>query len=619
MTDHEVRYEFNPEGALIFFLRDGLRAVVTARTSTRQKVELYKDQHLMSPDVGDLSNASFRRRLVRAATETFKSEPPHLEEDLGRVALALERNVGEEDEEGDSKTLMGALLGNVPSVTELLLEFGEEAELFHDPDGEAYATISVESHYETWHLKSRGFKNWLRHRYHVKRKELAEHPATKMFGNPLPGVVRAQLLNDAIGQLEAKAQFDGPEYPVHVRIAERDGVVYVDLGDKAWKAVEVTLKGRRVVHDPPVKFVRPKGMLPLPEPKSGSGGLETLRGLLNLGEGEEADKAWRLIVAWLVQAFRPRGPYPILILQGPPGAAKSTAERILHHLVDPVTAPLRTTPKNERDLFIAATSGWIVAYDNISHLPPWLSDAICRLSTGGGFSTRTLYENREQELFDAMRPVILNGISDVATRSDLLDRSIIVTLPKMEDEDRRPEQKLWAELEEIRSEVLGEILDAVSTGLRDLLDTKLNALPRMADFALWVAAAESGLGWETGTFMDAYEENRGETTILALESEPVADAVLQFMEGRNEWSGTASVLLEKLGSCVSEHQKRSKAWPKAAHVLTGRLRRLVAPLKDVDIEFSEDREGHAGQNSRSFRPGRGSRRPGAPERVARCA
>ena len=127
------------------------------------------------------------------------------------------------------------------------------------------------------------------------------------------------------------------------------------------------------------------------------------------------------MLAWLIQALRPQGPYPVLILQGEQGSAKTTIERMLRALVDPSTAPLRTTPRNEHDLYIAATNTWVLAFDNISNLQPWLSDALCRLSTGGGFTTRTLYENREQELFDAMRPVILNGISDVATRPDLFD------------------------------------------------------------------------------------------------------------------------------------------------------------------------------------------------------
>jgi len=299
-----------------------------------------------------------------------------------------------------------------------------------DPEGEAYATFETGSHRETWPLKSRAFKNWLRHRHFTTQKE---------DGKDSPDVPRAQALNDALGILEAKAQFEGPEHPVHLRLAEKDGAIYVDVGDEEWRAIEVTAKGWRVVSDPPVKFRRAKGMLPLPLPTK-SGSADKLRALVNLNNDDQY--IWRLLLAWLVQALRPRGPYPILILQGEQGSVKSTVERILRSLVDPSTAPLRTAPRNEHDLYIAATNSWILALDNISQLPPWLSDALCRLSTGGGFSTRKLYEGREEELFDATRPIVLNGIADVATRSDLLDRAIILTLPPLKEEDRRSECEL---------------------------------------------------------------------------------------------------------------------------------------------------------------------------------
>lgn len=148
-------------------------------------------------------------------------------------------------------------------------------------------------------------------------------------------------------------------------------------------------------------------------------------------------------MAWLIQALRPKGAYPVLILQGEQGSAKSTTERLLRALIDPSTAPLRTTPRNERDLIIAATNSWCAAFDNISTLPPWLSDALCRLSTGGGFSARELYTDAEEVLFDVTRPVILNGTTDVATRPDLLDRALVMMLPAIQEEGRTPEADLW--------------------------------------------------------------------------------------------------------------------------------------------------------------------------------
>ena len=60
---------------------------------------------------------------------------------------------------------------------------------------------------------------------------------------------------------------------------------------------------------------------------------------------------------------------------------------------------------------IAATNGWCLAFDNVSVIQAWLSDALCRLATGGGFATRGLYTDDEETIIDAQRPVVLNGVT----------------------------------------------------------------------------------------------------------------------------------------------------------------------------------------------------------------
>jgi len=128
------------------------------------------------------------------------------------------------------------------------------------------------------------------------------------------------------------------------------------------------------------------------------------------------DVHWVMIVAWIVAAFRPTGPYPVLVVNGEQGSAKSTVCRILWMLFDPNAAPLRSEPKEPRDLMIAATNAWCLMLENLSGVPAWLSDALCRIATGGGFATRKLYSDDEEKLFDAQRPVVLNGIPELATR-----------------------------------------------------------------------------------------------------------------------------------------------------------------------------------------------------------
>jgi hypothetical protein len=458
---------------------------------------------------------------------------------------------------------------------ELLLRCMAGAQLFHTPAGESYARVPFGGHHETHPIKSRGFRRWL------VRGFFKEH------GKP----PNAQALQDALGVLEARAQYDGPEVEVHVRIAEHDGAIYIDLADEEWRVVEITAGGWRVVADAPVRFRRPRGMLGMPMPTRGGTAKELLR-FVNTRANDEA--SWRLLLAWLVAAFRPTGPYPVLIMQGEQGSAKSTVERILRALLDPSTAPLRTAPRNERDLIIAANNSWCVAFDNISTVPPWCSDAICRLSTGGGFSARELYTDAEEVLFDATRPVILNGITDVATRADLLDRALIVTLPPIPDDARRPEAALWREFEEARPAILSAHFDAVSCAMRRVEHVHLEGIPRMADFAVWATAAEEALGWESGSFMKAYVGNREEANETALEADPVAGAVRELLKDQEEWSGTATELWRKLGSLVEEDVKHSKAWPGAPNSLSNRLKRLAPSLRGIGIEYTERQETGSG-------------------------
>lgn len=459
------------------------------------------------------------------------------------------------------------------SQATMLVELACDAELFHTSEGEPYATIPVNEHRETWHLKSRGFRDWLmRHFYE------AEGSAPS-----------AQAVQDALGVLNSRARFDGETREVYIRLAEHDGSIYLDLCDENWRAVRITRDGWEVVNDAPIKFRRSRGMLPLPEPVRG-GDLNLLRTFINVSDGD-----WILVLAWLVAAYRPNRPFPVLALHGEQGSAKSTTARLLRYLVDPNKASLRSEPRDERDLMIAATNGWLVALDNLSRVQTWLSDALCRLATGGGFATRELYANDEEVLFDAMRPVLLNGIEELATRSDLLDRAIVLSLPTIPEDRRRAEAELWRGFEAARPAILGALLGAVGHALRHLESVRLAKLPRMADFALWATAAEDALGLMPGAFMAAYTGNRDAANDLALEASPVAPAIIAFVEREERWAGTATDLLKELNTLAGDDAQRQQGWPKRGNVLSGLLKRLAPNLRAAGINFSRlsraDRKG----------------------------
>ena len=221
---------------------------------------------------------------------------------------------------------------------------------------------------------------------------------------------------------------------------------------------------------------------------------------------------------WLLAAFRPQGPYPVLVVHGGHGSAKTTLVRVLRSIVDPNSAPLRLPPRDVQNVAIAASNSWIVAYDNLSHLPDWLSDALCCVATGLGFATRTLFTDGEESLFQAMRPIVVNGIEEVATRADFLDRALIVHLPPIEPTTVKDEEVFWADVDQGRPRILGALLDIVSQGLKTLPTVKLSSMPRMADFAKWSCAVAPACGWTAAEFLDAYKDVRESTHTLTLEA-----------------------------------------------------------------------------------------------------
>lgn len=324
-------------------------------------------------------------------------------------------------------------------------------------------------------------------------------------------------------------------------------------------------------------------MLSIPRPEKGS--IEILKDFLNLRDNE---RAFRMVVGWAIQALRPVGPYPILTIDGEQGSAKSSMAKLLRAIIDPNVAPLRSMPRSERDLAISGSNSWVIVLDNISGLSPWLSDALCRVSTGGGFSTRTLYSDGDETLFSATRPIILNGISDIVNRHDLADRSLFITLKPIPDSRRIPEKQLDAEFKKALPKIVGGLFTAVSMALKNISNVSLAELPRMADFALWVQAAEPSLPWPARGFMDAYNENRAEIVNKSLESNLLGNALLEWFIDKTDWDGTVTELLDLLDGAVPDKTRNAKGWPKTASLLSRQLRIISSFLRRSGIEIDFD-------------------------------
>ncbi len=440
----------------------------------------------------------------------------------------------------------------------VLIDIGRQHGLFHDPGAEPYARLGNGAVYAVGSSEYR---------------EILSGEFYKLTGK---GANRNSLA-DAVNTLTAMAKHDGAAARVFLRVGESDGDIVIDTGRQDRACYVVSTDAWCTVEAPPVHFRRSGRPLPLPEPAEPAFAL-----LWRYVNVHPADRV--LIAAWLLAALRPRGPYPILVFIGEQGSGKSFTARVMKSLADPSASPLRAPPRDVLDLLVAALSSWVLALDNMSGADPQLSDALCRLSTGGALSGRTLYTNSEETLIEVQRPVILNGIDDLATRPDLADRCIVLELPQLQR--RATEHDLAAAFNSDACAIFAALLDGLRLALRDSSALDIGELPRMADFAKWAAAGVPALGFTADEFLIAYRVNQAGAIAAGLDSSAVGQALRTFMAERPAWTGPASSLLRELAFGADT---TARSWPRSPKGLINAMRRLAPSLRHVGIEWRQVR------------------------------
>jgi len=458
------------------------------------------------------------------------------------------------------------------SVAGQLVEIVESLEVpLHHYQGDGYARISKDGKPLTMALRSGTFKKWLSGTFYKLTRKIPSSSAIK----------------DALNILESLA-IEGEELPVFFRVApgEEKDHFYIDLADTTGRAIHVYPGGWEVVPSPPCLFRLNNAALPLQEPQRG-GNIDLLKKYLTIDYTSKND--FILFIAWLAQAFKPNGPYPINVLLGEHGSGKSTTMSYTGKLLDPTAADRQSLPRDEQALQVTATISHLLRIDNISSLSGWFSDALCRMATGGGAVYRKLYTDQDASVFTAMRPLIVNGISDFIHRPDLLDRSIIFYCPNITT--RRTERQMKADFEKDAPLILGGMLDLISAALDVKIDES-EELPRMADFAEFGMKLEVAAGWEKGAFLNAYNENLRSAKNLILESDPLALEIKKFINAQmGVWSGTASELLSALALQAGVEATRKKWWPERPSSLGSAVRRLAPVLRNGGIDVDFDRTG----------------------------
>ncbi len=448
-----------------------------------------------------------------------------------------------------------------------LMRIARTADFFRTENGEPHVTLP---NGETFEMVERGggFRSWLINRFF----ELEGRPPT------------ATAMSEANTTCCARTA-ERPIRAVGLRVGKSDDTIFVDLANSAREVVAISADGWGVTTDLPnnLRFKRPPEMRALPQPVY-PGDISLLRDFLNVDDDD-----FILCVAWLLATLRTGVPYPVLILTGEQGSAKSTATRLLRRIVDAAVPETTRPPSGDSDLFAVVNNNYVLALENISYIPPELSDSLSAIATGAGLTKRKLYTDGDTYSSAARRPIIMNGIGEIATRGDLLDRCLVITLNSISDEDRIDEETFWAEAEKILPNVLGGLLTAASVAMRELPHTHLSSTPRMADFAKWVVAAESALPWQAGEFMEVYTDNRESAVLNILEGDAFAKHL--YACALDGFEGTATQLGVVVGSRATDRELHQKAWPQNARNISDRVTRLAPALRVAGIDVERTRTG----------------------------
>jgi DNA-directed RNA polymerase subunit F len=453
------------------------------------------------------------------------------------------------------------------SQSDILIELASQAEFFSDYSEETYCSIKVDNHVEVYKLSSLKFKMWL----------------TKIFFDKTGKAITSESMKQVIGVLNMKALTEEQNRYVSKRCVKYDEKIYYDLCDNNWKVVVIDENDWKIIDNNEPMFLKNKNLKAqvIPEKYEDLSILSKFYRFRN-----EDDKILHMVD--IVTKFIPNIPHPIIVIYGEKGSSKTTSMRKDRSIVDPAIRDIVAMPTSNSDLGIILNNNYMPCFDNIDNISAGKSDILCMAATGGGFSKRKLFTDEDETILFLKDCVVLNGINVVATRPDLLDRSILLELERIPDTERKDEETIWKEFNDAKPKILGAIFTMLSRAMKLYKTIKVEKLGRMADFTKWgYAIAEvSGIGGEK--FIGAYLNNQNRANDEAVESNPVASVVIAFMKDRKNWSGTISEFLEKLYDVAFKEKidTNSKLWPNEPNVLSRRLNEVKSNLLLYGISYT---------------------------------
>lgn len=455
------------------------------------------------------------------------------------------------------------------STGTLMIEQAEEAGdyFFRSPEEEAYVQFECEEHQEVCKVSDSRYGHLIKKRYYDKYR----------IAPAKDGLVQA------LGLFEAKASFEGEEREVFSRCAgDKESIIYF-LANPEWEVVKISKEGWSIEKNQSFMFRKTKNMKAQKYPEE----YNDLLGLLDKYFVFKNDDDRILHAVSLVSKLIPNIAHPIDIWYGEKGAAKTTSMRMDKSIIDPANNDVLAVPKAMGDFCLALNKSYMPCFDNIEFLSSEKSNQLCQAVTGGSISKRKLYTDEDETILPMKGVVSLNGINVVATKPDLLDRSILLELERVPANMRKEESVLWEEFENDKPFVLGAIMTALSKAIELYPDVQLKELFRMADFTRWGYAIAEAIGVGGEAFLEAFCNNQRTANEEVVGTNPVATAMVQFMDEKNEYEGTVTGLLEELRKVAEQREIDilSKLWPKEANVLSRRLNEIKSNLEEQGIFY----------------------------------
>jgi len=501
------------------------------------------------PEKGDVSdwlaNGGTAEQLLQIVEET---EPYQLTQEEG---LRL-------NDSDSSAVMLLECLRNAADLT-----------FFLDENGALMAAVNKGDYHDHMQVESESFKEEARRRFINRfRKIITKDPLRNVLSN-------------------IKSTFPANSLPTKntfLRIAEYEGVVYYDLGTQKWETVKITKDGWEIANEAPVIFKRFPHMQPQVMPiKAPVESVKKILPFINV----HIEELQILILVWLVSLFIPDISYPVLVLQGDHGSAKTSICKFLKSIVDPSMMEVLSIADKTVEIVQCLSHYHCIVLDNLSGISKTESDILCKAVTGEGFTKRELYSNDNDIFYRYKRALMLNSIGCVVTRPDLLDRSILIQCERFKSGSIKTEKNLLCESKNAKPEILGAIFSTIAKVLEIFPSMQFEeSLPRMADFYCYGCAIAEVLNIGRDKFRNAYLANIASHSRTAIAEDPVAMAVVRFMETRPIWEGTATLLLNDLDPTARELgiDLRMKEWPKTPQKLANQLNIIKVNLSALGIK-----------------------------------